>query len=109
LRHVSKALAEREQTNATLNEQLQQLTNEFKLKQEEFQKTQKALNKQLSIKQEQLVRYDQNLHDTEIKSKYAKEECSIQEKEIVRLNNVQEEQENRIKTLQQDLLNVQEQ
>ncbi|CAF0728780.1 unnamed protein product [Adineta steineri] len=109
LRHVSKALAEREQTNATLNEQLQQLTNEFKLKQEEFQKTQKALTKQLSIKQEQLVRYDQNLHDIEIKSKYAKEECSIQEKEIVRLNNVQEEQENRIKTLQQDLLNVQEQ
>jgi len=61
----------------------------------------------LAIKQEQLVRCDQNLHEVEIKSKYAKEECLIQEKEIIRLNNVQEEQENRIKILQQDLLKLQ--
>ncbi len=59
-------------------------------------------------KQEQLVRYDQNLHEIEIKSKYAKEECSIQEKEIVRLNDLLEEQGNRIKILQQDFLKVQD-
>jgi len=62
----------------------------------------------LAIKQEQLVRYDQNLHELEIKSKYAKEECSIQEKEIVRLNTIQDEQGNRIKILQQDLLKLQD-
>lgn len=44
----------------------------------------------------------------EIKSKYAKEECSIQEKEISRLNDIQDEQGNRIKILQQDLLKVQD-
>jgi len=33
----------------------------------------------------------------------------IQEKEIIRLNTVQEEQENKIKILQQDLLKLQEQ
>ncbi|CAF0922423.1 unnamed protein product [Adineta ricciae] len=108
VRHLTKTLAEQEQTNIALNEQLQHLSNELKVKQDEFHKTHKALNKQLTIKQEQLVRCDQNLHDLEIKSKYAREECLIQEKEIVRLNNVQEEQENRIKTLQQDLLRVQE-
>ncbi len=59
-------------------------------------------------KQEQLVRYDQNLHEIEIKSKYAKEECLIQEKEIVRLNDLLEEQGNRIKILQQDFLKVQD-
>ena len=63
---------------------------------------------QLTIKQEQLVRYDQNLHEAEIKSKYAKEECLIQEKEIVRLNSVQEEQQNRIQQFQHDLLKLQE-
>jgi hypothetical protein len=63
----------------------------------------------LIIKQEQLVCYDQNLHEAEIKCKYAKEECSIQENEIVRLNNVQEQQENRIQILQQELLKLQEQ
>lgn len=45
----------------------------------------------------------------EIKCKYAKEECLIQEKEIIRLNTVQEEQENKIQILQQELLKVQEQ
>ncbi len=63
----------------------------------------------MTNKQEQLVRYDQNLHEAEIKCKYAKEECLIQEKEIIRLNNVQEEKENRIQSLQQDLLKLQEQ
>ena len=63
----------------------------------------------MTNKQEQLVRYDQNLHEAEIKCKYAKEECLIQEKEIIRLNNVQEEKENRIKILQQDLIKLQEQ
>ncbi|CAF4150962.1 unnamed protein product, partial [Rotaria sp. Silwood2] len=108
LRHVSETLAQREHANNALNQQIQQLTNELKIKQDEFQQMQKSLNKQLTIKQEQLVRYDQNLHEVEIKSKYAKEECLIQEKEIARLNNVQEEQENRIKILQQDLLKLQE-
>ena len=54
------------------------------------------------------MRYDQNLHEAEIKSKYAKEECLIQEKEIVRLNSVQEEQQNRIQQFQHDLLKLQE-
>jgi chromosome segregation ATPase len=62
----------------------------------------------LANKQEELVRYDQDLHEIEIQSKYAKEECMIQEKEIIRLNAAQEEQGNRIKTLQQDLLKLQE-
>ncbi|CAF4784013.1 unnamed protein product, partial [Rotaria sp. Silwood1] len=108
LRHVSESLTQREHANHALNQQIQQLTNELKIKQDEFQQMQKSLNKQLAIKQEQLLRYDQNLHEVEIKSKYAKEECLIQEKEIARLNNVQEEQENRIKILQQDLLKLQE-
>ncbi|CAF4743964.1 unnamed protein product, partial [Rotaria sp. Silwood2] len=102
LRHLSESLVERERTNKTLNEQIQQLTNEFRLKHDEFQQIQKSLNKQLTIKQEQIIRYDQNLHETEIKCKYAKEECLIQEKEIVRLNNLQDEQTNKIKILQQD-------
>lgn len=63
----------------------------------------------MTNKQEQLVRYDQNLHEAEIKCKYAKEECVIQEKEIIRLNTVQEDQENKINILQQDLLKLQEQ
>ncbi|CAF0725433.1 unnamed protein product [Rotaria sordida] len=108
LRHVSETLTQREHTNNALNQQIQQLTNELKAKQDEFQQIQKSLNKQLAIKQEHLARYDQNLHEEEIKSKYAKEECLIQEKEIARLNKVQEEQENRIKILQQDLLKLQE-
>lgn len=62
----------------------------------------------MANKQDQLVRYDQNLHEIEIQSKYAKEECVIQEKEIVRLNDVQEEQGNRIKMLQQEILKLQE-
>ena len=45
----------------------------------------------------------------EIKFKYAREECLIQEKEIVRLNAVQEEQENRSKVLHEDLSHFQEQ
>ncbi|CAF4372346.1 unnamed protein product, partial [Rotaria sp. Silwood2] len=109
LRHLSESLVERERTNKTLNEQIQQLTNEFRLKHDEFQQIQKSLNKQLTIKQEQIIRYDQNLHETEIKCKYAKEECLIQEKEIVRLNNLQDEQTNKIKILQQDLNKLQEQ
>ena len=63
----------------------------------------------MGIKQEQLVRYDQNLHELEVKSKYAKEECLIQENEIARLNSAQEEQESRIRRLQHDLLKLQEQ
>jgi hypothetical protein len=63
----------------------------------------------LTIKQEQLVRYDQNLHEAEIECKYAKEECVIQEKEIIRLNTIQEEQENKSKLLQQDFLKLQDQ
>jgi hypothetical protein len=51
---------------------------------------------------------DQDLHEVEIQSKYSKEECLIQEKEIARLNNIQEEQGNRIKILQQDLLKLQD-
>ena len=62
----------------------------------------------MTNKQEQLVRYDQNLHEIEIQSKYTKEECSIQEKEIVRLNELLEEQGDRIQILQQDFLKVQE-
>lgn len=62
----------------------------------------------MTTKQDQLVRYDQTVHEMEIQSKYAKEECLIQEKEIVRLNDVQEEQGNRIKTLQHDLLKLQD-
>ncbi|CAM2700904.1 unnamed protein product [Rotaria socialis] len=108
LRHVSEVLVQREHANSALNQQIQQLTNELKAKQDEFQQIQKSLNKQLASKQEQLVRYDQNLHEVEIKSKYAKEECLIQEKEITRLNNVQEEQENRLRLLQQDLLKLQQ-
>jgi len=63
----------------------------------------------LTSKQEQVVRYDQNLHEAEIECKYAKEECLIQEKEIIRLNTVQEEQEKKINILQQDLLKLQQQ
>ena len=63
---------------------------------------------QLTTKQDQLVRYDQILHEAEIKAKYAKEECFIQEKEIVRLNTIQEEHENKIKKLQEDLIKLQE-
>jgi hypothetical protein len=63
----------------------------------------------LTVKQDQLVRYDQNLHQAEVNCKYAKEECLIQEKEIIRLNTIQEEQENKINILQQDLLKLQEQ
>ena len=62
----------------------------------------------MTNKQDQLVRCDQSLHEIEIQSKYAKEECLIQEKEIVRLNDVQEEQGNRIKTLQEELLKLQD-
>ncbi|CAF3647727.1 unnamed protein product [Rotaria sp. Silwood1] len=109
LRHLSESLVERERTNTTLNEQIQKLTNELRIKYDEFQQIQKSLNKQLAIKQDQLVRYDQNLHEVEIKCKYAKEECLIQEKEIIRLNNVQDEQANKIKILQQDLIKLQEQ
>ncbi|CAF4129012.1 unnamed protein product [Rotaria sordida] len=109
LRDLSESLVERERTNTTLNEQIQHLANEFHIKQDEFQQIQKSLNKQLAIKQEQLVRYDQDLHETEITCKYAKEECLIQEKEIVRLNNIQDEQANKIKILQQDLIKLQEQ
>ncbi|CAF4420440.1 unnamed protein product, partial [Rotaria magnacalcarata] len=108
LRHVSEVLVQREHANSALNQQIQQLTNELKAKQDEFQQIQKSLNKQLASKQEQLVRYDQTLHEVEIKSKYAKEECLIQEKEITRLNNAQEEQENRLRLLQQDLLKLQQ-
>jgi hypothetical protein len=61
------------------------------------------------VKQDQLVRYDQNLHEAEIKCKYAQEECLIQEKELARLNWIQEEQENKIRILQEDLLKSQEQ
>jgi hypothetical protein len=117
----------RERTNAALNEELQKLSSEFQAQQEEFQQVEKAANKQvrhfssrcemettlsrsfqLSIKQDQLIRYDQSLHEADIKSKYAKEECLIQEKEIVRLNTIQEEHENKIKTLQQDLIKLQD-
>lgn len=62
----------------------------------------------MTIKQDQLVRYDQSLHEAEIKAKYAKEECLIQEKEIIRLNTVQEEHEEKIKKLQEDLIKLQE-
>lgn len=51
---------------------------------------------------------DENLHEFEIQSKYTKEECLIQEKEITRLNEVQEEQGNKIKTLQENILNIQQ-
>ncbi|CAF4360228.1 unnamed protein product, partial [Adineta steineri] len=91
------------------NKQVQQLTNELRLKQEEFHQIEKSLNQKLLIKQDQLVQYDKNLHEIDITCKYAKEECSIQEKEITRLNIVQEEQENKIKILQEDLLKCQEQ
>lgn len=64
---------------------------------------------QLATKQDQLIRYDQSLHEAEIKVKYAKEECLIQEKEITRLNNIQEEHENKIKALQENLIVAQEQ
>lgn len=109
MRDVSQSLADCEHTNTTLNEQIQRLTNDFRLKQDEFHQIEKNLTKQLNQKQEQLIRYDQNLHDAEIQCKYAKEECLIQEKEITRLNAVQEEQENKINILQQDLLQSQEQ
>ncbi|CAF3693774.1 unnamed protein product [Adineta steineri] len=109
LRHLSESLIEYERRNTILNEQVQQLTNELRLKQEEFQQIEKSLNQKLLIKQDQLVQYDKNLHEIDIKCKYAKEECLIQEKEITRLNIVQEEQENKIKILQEDLLKCQEQ
>ncbi|UJR13437.1 hypothetical protein I4U23_000451 [Adineta vaga] len=107
--HLSASLMDCEHTITTLNEQCQKLNNDFRIKQEEFHQIEKSLNKQLNIKQDQLVRYDQNLHEAEIQYKYAQEECLIQEKEIARLNLIQEEQENKMKILQQDLLKTQEQ
>ena len=50
LRHLTETLGERDRTNAALNEQLQHLTNEYKIKQDEFQQMQKTLNKQVSTK-----------------------------------------------------------
>lgn len=47
LNHVSEVLAQREHANNVLNQQIQQLTNELKAKQEEFQQMQKSLNKQV--------------------------------------------------------------
>jgi hypothetical protein len=44
---VSESLAERERMNTSLNEQIQQLTNELRVKQDEFQQIQKSLNKQV--------------------------------------------------------------
>ncbi len=44
---MSESLAERERMNTSLNEQIQQLTNELRVKQDEFQQIQKSLNKQV--------------------------------------------------------------
>lgn len=55
-----------------------------------------------------MVRLDQNLHEFEIQSKYTKEECLIQEKEISRLNEIHEEQGDKIKNLQENLLTIQQ-
>ena len=44
---MSDALVQRENSNTVLNEQVQQLTKELKVKQDEFQQMQKSLNKQV--------------------------------------------------------------
>ncbi|CAF4437276.1 unnamed protein product, partial [Adineta steineri] len=44
LRHLSESLVEYERRNTILNEQIQQLTNELRLKQEEFHQIEKSLN-----------------------------------------------------------------
>ncbi|CAF4573045.1 unnamed protein product, partial [Didymodactylos carnosus] len=101
-------LVEYERSNNVLSEQVEQLTEDLRLKQEELQQVQKSYTKQLNTKQDQLIRYDENLHAAEIKSNYAKEEIRLQEREISRLRTIEEEHENKVKLLQQELCTVQE-
>ncbi|CAF1286734.1 unnamed protein product, partial [Didymodactylos carnosus] len=108
IRHMSENLVEYERSNNVLSEQVEQLTEDLRLKQEELQQVQKSYTKQLNTKQDQLIRYDENLHAAEIKSNYAKEEIRLQEREISRLRTIEEEHENKIKLLQQELCTVQE-
>lgn len=49
VRHLTKTLAEQEQANVALNEQVQHLSTELKAKQDEFHKTHKALSKQVNF------------------------------------------------------------